>query len=205
VNRPKDRPGVHDGPMNAFQFTASLVASLSWPLVALCAIVILRLPLSDLITRVRLYKGMGQEVTFGDRLAAAESSVEQAMRSSDRLSKDRADHGAVPGPLVREAEQNPSFVVISAWEQVQDALGEVFAAAFPEEEKRRSEPLSDLQKKRIASPEYFTAVRSLRDLRNRVAHGQANPTPGEAITYAESASELASAAKVMAHALRAGK
>ncbi len=189
--------------MNAFQFTASLVASLSWPAVVLSAIVILRRPLSDLISRVRLYKGMGQEVTFGERLAAAESSVEQAMRSDSRVPRDQTDQGAAPSALVREAERNPSFVIIRAWEQVLDALAEVFAAAFPEEKKRRTEPLSDLQKRRIASPDYFTAVRALRDLRNRVSHGQANPTPGEAITFAESAAELASAAKVMAHALRA--
>lgn len=56
---------------------------------------------------------------------------------------------------------------------------------------------------RIAQAEYFTAVRALRDLRNRVAHGKANPTPGEAITYAESAAELAGAAKVMARTLTA--
>lgn len=88
-------------------------------------------------------------------------------------------------------------MIIRAWEQILDALAGVFAAVFPEEEKRWTQPLSELEQKKVASPEYFTAVRTLRDLRNRVAHGQANPTPGGAVAYAESAAELAKAVRIM--------
>jgi hypothetical protein len=187
--------------VNSAQFAASVVASLSWPLVVLAALMTFRRPLSDLIGRVVTYKGLGHEVTFGDRLAAAESSVEDAL---SRSSAESFDSGRPPegelGLSVREVGRNPSFVIIRAWEQVQDALAEVFSSVFPGE-KRRTQPLSDLERKGIASPQYFTAVRALRELRNSVAHGNANPTAGEAIAYAESAGELARESRIIAQAV----
>jgi hypothetical protein len=188
--------------VSPFQFAASLVASLSWPVVAIVALIVFRHPISGLIGRVRTYKGLGQEVTFGKQLAAAESSVEDAInKSGARNGEAESTKDIAPSPLVAEAERNPSFVVIRAWEQVEDALAEIFSLVFPAEGKRRTQPLSDLERKRIASSAYFTAVRALRDLRNRVAHGQANPTPGEAVAYAESAAELSRESRIIARAL----
>jgi hypothetical protein len=197
-----DASRVHYIDVSSLQFVASLVASLSWPVVVMCALIVFRHPISELVGRVRSYKGLGQEVSFGEQLAAAESSVEDAINKSEVRGDDAGElQGSDPSPLVVEAENNPSFVVIRAWEQVQEALAEVFAIIFPEEGKRRTQPLSDLERKKVASREYFTALRALRDLRNRVAHGHANPTPGEAVAYAESAAELAKESRIIAHAL----
>jgi hypothetical protein len=188
--------------MSTAAFISSLVASLSWPVVIICVVVIFRAPLSALIGRIKSYKGLGQEVTFGDRLAGAEASVEEALMQSRIAGAEAHERlAAEPSPLVREAEGNPSFVVIRGWEQMLEALADLFAAAFPEEEQRRTQPLQDLERSKIAPREYVTAVRELRDLRNRVAHGLHNPTPGEAVAFAQSVSALMTATRTMVHAL----
>lgn len=193
--------------MSTPALVASLVASLSWPVMIICVVVIFRTPLSGLIGRLKSYKGLGQEVTFGDRLAGAEASVEEALLQSKIAGAEaRECLAAEPSPLVREAEGNPSFVVIRAWEQMLEALADLFAAAFPDENQRRTQPLHDLEQSKVAPREYVTAIRELRDLRNRVAHGQHNPTPGEAVAYAQSVAGLMAATRTMVHALtRTGK
>lgn len=188
--------------MSTLEIAASLVGSLTWPAVVLVVVVIFRSPLSDLIGRIKSYKGLGQEVTFGDRLAGAEASVEDALLHSRIAGADARERlAAEPSPLVREAEGNPSFVVIRSWELMLDALADLFAAAFPGEDKRRTQPIGDLQRSKVVPPEYVTAIRELRDLRNRVAHGQHNPTPGEAVAFAESVTGLMAATRTTVHAL----
>lgn len=98
---------VHDGAMSALEFAASQVASLCWPAVILGAMIIFRQPLSELIGRIiKTYKSWGQEVTFGERLAAAESSVEEALKTSKaNIGQTERLEAIEPSPLVREAEQ----------------------------------------------------------------------------------------------------
>jgi hypothetical protein len=188
--------------MNGFQFASSLVSSLVWPLVVIVLVVIFRKQLAGLIGRITSYKGMGQELTFGDRLADAENSVEEAARSAsiDKGEAEQIETG--PNPLAREADANPSFVVIRSWEQVVSALNDLAGAALPgrymPSRGFSSSLLRELQKVGLVNPDFVTAVMELRDLRNRVAHGQHNPTPGEALAYAESAQLLSVTARFMA-------
>src|ERR1700733_2929102 len=116
--------------MNWLQFTSSLISILAWPLVVIILVVIFRRQLAHLIGRIKSYKGMGQELTFGDRLADAENSVEEAV-SSDTTGKtdpEQADE-IEPNPLALEAEANPSFVVIRSYEQVVSALSDLAGVA----------------------------------------------------------------------------
>jgi hypothetical protein len=181
--------------MNWLQFASSLISSLAWPLVVIILVVIFRRQLAHLIGRIKSYKGMGQELTFGDRLADAENSVEEAV-STDTTGKtdpEQADE-IEPNPLALEAEANPSFVVIRSYEQVASALSDLAGAApqkvNPELRRMPAVVLRELQKSGLISAEMARAVNELRYLRNSVAHGKHNPTPGEAITYAESAQSI---------------
>ena len=196
----EERSPEGNGTMNGLQFTSTLVGDLSWPIVVSAAIIIFRKPIAEVIGRVRSYEGLGQKLTFGDRLENAEQSVDAAAKNAE------IERGGGEGqkkvdlsPLAREAEANPSFVVIQSWEQLSGALDDLIGAASP---GRRPGPsvslLPGLQKQGLVDDKFVTAVRELRDLRNLVAHGRHNPTPGEAVAYADSVQTLATTARLRA-------
>ena len=188
--------------MSGLQFASSLISTLAWPLVVLVLVIIFRRHLADLIGRIKSYKGLGQELTFGDRLADAEDSVEEAARNAQ--ANENAPGCIVniePNPLAREAETNPSFVVIRSWEQVVSAVNDLACAGMSGGTASRSfstSLLNELRRSELVSEEFFIAVIELRNLRNKVAHGKHNPTPGEAAAYAESAQVLSATAHMMA-------
>lgn len=177
--------------MNGLAFASSLITSALWPIVVIIAIVVFRKPLATLIGRTRRYEGLGQKVEFGPALAEAEDSVSKAVEDAPAV-ENQAD--AEPSPLIRQAEENPSYVVLRSWEQLATALGNVAEIMLP---GRRigswnsARFLPELVRLELVTEDFAKAVRELRDLRNQVAHGQSNPTPGEAAAYAESAQVLA--------------
>lgn len=185
---------VHDQDMNGLEFTSTLLTHLFWPLVVAGAIWLFRKPLSELIGRVRRYEGLGQKLEFGERLAEAEDSVGKAVQETHTAS-ERAE--IKPSPLVREAEENPSYVVLQAWEQLSGAIADLAGVALPEPTGRArqnsAQSLPDLRRREIVTADVVNAVTELRNLRNQVAHGQSKPTPGEAVAYAESAQALTKA------------
>jgi hypothetical protein len=194
---------VHTHLMNGLSFAASLITNLYWPLVVGLVLIVFRKPISALIGRIRSYKGFGQELTFGRQMATAEDSVEEAVQSSSADTSTRRAVASKPSPLAREAGANPSFVVIQSWEFLSSALADLIGAAFPNDPYRGSpvRMLDTLSNREVVNTEFVKAVYDLRDLRNSVAHGQSNPTPGEALAYAESAQELSMIARTTAESL----
>ena len=218
--------------MNNLAFIASVVGSLAVPGTILAALLVFRGPLAELLGRIISYEGLGQKVNFGQKLAGAEKSVSEAVAQAqesvgrtqlstadaEKMAADRAlrkitsternphDIDLRRAGLVELAElatSNPSFVVIKAWEELEAALTGLVEAAFPG--ARLVSPalaLPDLIKERYVDTSFANAVRELRGLRNDVAHGQHNPTAGEAVTYQESARELAGIAASTAAMLR---
>jgi hypothetical protein len=160
-----------------------------------------RRPLAGLIGRVTSYEGLGQKLSFGAQLAGAEASVEAAAQRSELAGKSSDELTPTePSPLGREAEANPSFVVLQAWERLLASLDDLVGVALPNRAGRGPSVrwMPELSKREVVSSDFVAAVQALRDLRNRVAHGQHNPTPGEAIAYDESAQQLAFLARLTA-------
>lgn len=163
---------VHHRNMTGLAFTATILTHLFWPLVVAGAVVLFRRPLSDLIGRVRRYEGLGQKFEFGERLAEAEDTVGKAVQN-DPMAENvlRIE----PSPLVREAEANPSYVVLQAWEQLVAALTDLVGTVFPGDIRISRSPafaLPDLRKRGLVTSAFVDAVTELRKLRNQVAHGQ---------------------------------
>jgi hypothetical protein len=190
--------------MGWMEFVSSLFGHLlSWPVVVAVIVVVFRSPLRELIGRIRSYEGLGQKIDFGEQLAGAENSVDQAIGGIETDQGVAADEDStMESPLAREAEANPSFVIISAWERLTGALGDLVGATADGETRRPSRApasmLRELQRSEVVNAAYVRAVDELRALRNQVAHGQHNPTAGEAIAYADSAEELVRAAHALA-------
>ncbi|MFI5849118.1 hypothetical protein ACIA8B_24110 [Micromonospora chalcea] len=190
--------------MGWMEFVSSLFGHLlSWPVVVAVVVVIFRRPLRELIGRIRSYEGLGQRIDFGEKLAGAENSVDQAVGGIETDQGVAADEDlTTESPLVREAEANPSFVIISAWERLTGALADLVGATTNGISRRPTRApasmLRELERSEVVNAAYVRAVDDLRALRNQVAHGQHNPTAGEAIAYADSAEELVRAAQVLA-------
>lgn len=189
--------------MAVLDFISSLLGHfLSWPVLVLAIVFLFRAPVTDLLGRVRSYEGMGQKVTFGEKLAKTEDSVDAAVEAMEAVphpSLPAADStfAIEPSALEREAETNPSYGVLSAWEnlvsRLRDLLGTVQAG---EQAARQALPrnagrlVSELQRQEVLSFGARQAIDELRELRNRVAHGQYNPTHGEALAYVRAVEEL---------------
>lgn len=190
--------------MGWMEFVSSLFGHLlSWPVVVAVIVVVFRGPLRELIGRISSYEGLGQKIAFGEKLAGAESSIDQAIGGIETDQGVAPDEdSAMESPLGREAEANPSYVIISAWERLTGALADLVGATADGETRRSNRApgamLRELQRSDVVNPAYVRAVDDLRALRNQVAHGQHKPTAGEAIAYADSAEELARAAHALA-------
>jgi hypothetical protein len=164
--------------------------------IVLVIFLIVRKPVKELIPKLRSYEGLGQKLAFGEQLADAEETAAAAVGEAD----GPVESGE-PSPLIREAEQNPSYVIISAWERLYASLRESAAgvARLPTYKSSNAHEMAQaLLSNEVVNAEFVRAVGELRNLRNRVAHGQHNPTPGEAITYAETVEELARAVEAAA-------
>ena len=211
--------------MNSLAFIASVVGSLAVPVTIVVFLLLFRGPLTELLGRIISYEGLGQKVNFGQKLAGAERAVSEAVaqaqesvgqtqlspvdpvkvEADDALRKiistehnthdvDLDSAGLVE--LAELATSNPSFVVIKAWENLEAAVGKLVEAAWPgTKEPYPFRRLFDLVKEKRTNASFANAVLELRDLRNNVAHGQHNPTAGEAVTYVESVRELARIAR----------
>jgi hypothetical protein len=188
--------------MSGLEFTSALLTHLFWPLVVAGAMWLFRKPLSELIGRVRRYEGLGQKFEFGERLAEAEIS---AANAADKVSATKERPKIEPSPLALEAEENPSYVVLQAWEQIPGAIADLVGAAFRDSPRRYGQNLNqslrELRDLEFVTADFVDAVTQLRLLRNQVAHGQSKPTPGEAVAYADSAQVLAVVARNTAELL----
>jgi hypothetical protein len=187
--------------VNGLAFASSLVTSALWPLVVVVAILVFRKPLAGLIGRTRRYEGLGQKLEFGVALAEAEDSVGRVLQDTPVADKQPE---LEPSPLVEDAETNPSYVVLRSWEQLSEAIASLAEAALPDQRVRSwnaSRFLPQLQKREFLDDDYVSAATELRHLRNKVAHGESSPTPGEALAYADSARVLAIIAARVARVL----
>lgn len=221
--------------MSNLAFIASVVGSLAIPVTVVVALLIFRGPLTELLGRIVSYEGLGQRVNFGQKLAGAEKSVSKAVvqaqetvgrtqvgsADTERMSVDRSlwkitsteldpqeinlrNAGLVE--LATLATSNPSFVVLRSWDDLETTLVSLVRSVFPETRNFKAvSRLPDLVKEEYVDQSFVNAVHDLRGLRNNVAHGQHNPTAGEAVTYLESTRELSQVARLTDAQIRGRK
>jgi hypothetical protein len=203
---------------------ASLVASLAWPALVAGLVICFREPLRKLIGRIRAAEIAGSRFEFGHELSAAEAKTDQAVSDVTAISGSvdgvippseslLTKQPPIKRPLTPSqqaewahrrmselalvTEANPSFAIIRAWEDLADLLFDYASAVLKERPPGTRNPwwfLPVMRDSGDLTPSYVEAVRGLQNLRNKVAHGDHQPTPGEAVTYVDTASKLASVA-----------
>jgi len=131
-----------------------------------------------------------KEASAGDAVESAKEAVKaEAVQKPPTEKRIEVQ----PNPLSQDAEANPSFVVLRSWDQLESALNDLNETVFPGSRRTTNVPslINRLLGRELITREFAKATLELRDLRNRVAHGRHNPTPGEAVAYAESVQKLA--------------
>jgi hypothetical protein len=184
--------------MGWMDFTSSLVGHLAWPIAFVVVMVLFRKPLTALLAKLRTWKGFGTEATFGEALAAAEPTIEAAtaeMPQRERQFARDPERDAERDNFIREIEANPSFGIIAAWERIQwivtDMSATVAVATGKSSPPRTiAQQLNLLTDQDAITTDLANGIRELQALRNEVAHASANPTPGQALAYAENAWEI---------------
>ncbi|WP_091093922.1 hypothetical protein [Nonomuraea wenchangensis] len=192
--------------MGWFEFIDKILGHLlSWPVLALIAVFLFRKPLTDLIKRIKTYEGLGQTITFGEELAQLEQEAEslgEVPALGDGRTPEEADDEAEPvsgipaeeraaiDRFVMLAEQAPSAAIIDAWLKIELSLHRlVKLAGLPSDGRNRSAQAAAraLVGADVLPRDILRQLDSFRSLRNRVAHGDHVPTPGEALAYADAA------------------
>lgn len=198
--------------MDWMEFVADLASSVAWPLAFVAAALLFRSEVKSLLGRIRTGEAFGTKFTFGDDLSRVEEVREQAEAAADSLPTGKASAAEETGDmdadliaLALDADDNPSFSVIRAWDLANAEVGKAVdiavtyaLAAHPEKAPRGRSPdgiVRWLAEIGVVPHAFNTSYVSLRALRNRVAHGQENPTAGEAVAYIESVDWLAREAR----------
>lgn len=198
------------------EFSVAVIGQvLSWPVLALVAVLVFRKPIAALLERMKSYEGLGQKFTFGEQLAKVEEEVDSIaltqpeIQPSSEPSADGQGESESPieekrelGSLVLVAQTAPSAAIMQAWLNIEIAVRRLASIEEVRSKLRGPQPSDDFRvislvrllelftRKGILPYGALSALNDLRQLRNRVAHGSHEPTVGEAITYVETAHEL---------------
>jgi hypothetical protein len=193
------------------EFVVALVEHLAWPLLVGGALIGFRRSLGALVSRLDSWEGLGQKFSFGRKLVEtgkraerATSEVDAGLTGSNQEVPPEDDDRF--STLAKDAAENPSYSITAAWDMLEDALRDLLGSAAKElgqnEEFRlpRNQVVAirSLRGRGYFNDNFISAVEGLRQLRNKVAHGQHKPTPSEAVSYVASASELSRVSQMLA-------
>lgn len=184
--------------MDVFEFVASLVNSLAWPVAAVVLGALFRAELSQLLGRLTGIKlpGGGQ-ASFATTLDKAEVSAgkfERALPPAVRA--QRAAEAAEDEVEAAEDElvgRDPTARVIQAWETLSASIMRLrsLQSRVGRPPKVPGVALHHLLQDGVVNESFTDAVRELFELRNRVAHARELPTSASADVYARTARSLA--------------
>lgn len=186
--------------MNWMQFVSSLIGHvISWPAAVFALVVIFRRSLAGLIGELSEWEGFGQKARFGRQLAKAEAKVDAA---DAQVEVAGGAQSLAPVDWDIDSTLEPTSAVIRSWERLSGAIDDLVGTArqvglipIPTGGQTfrysATQSLDLLARKEKIPPAVVEAIKELRELRNRVAHGQHQPTIGEALTYVQTAAELA--------------
>lgn len=104
--------------MSWLEFTAAIIGSLAWPIVALVAIILLRKPLVGLIPLLRRAKYKDLELEFGEEVRELRQEAEATLRP---LTTAPGPVGPEEDSLLQLASVSPRSAVVEAWRLVESS------------------------------------------------------------------------------------
>ena len=192
--------------MNVLQFIASLTASLAWPLVALIFVLTQKSPISRMIERVKNAKLFGAEIGIGEEIEAIRQQADLDESVIETLPTVPDDETAQPTLVISHdiarlraleetlAKTSATGTIIAAWADLEDGLRAIahgLGKSWRANNFGRN--LADLRELGIVERDTLDGIRSLRQLRNEIAHGRGGePTLQEANAYRDTAKDIIS-------------
>lgn len=169
-------------------FIAKLAASLGWPLAVIIIVFLLRIQLTELLTRLRKGKIGNAEFEFAEDVRAVreESEIEQTPESQ-----------SVDPQTFAKASSDPRSVILTAWLEVEAALNilietKKLAIGYTNIGRRPLSAFRLVQKANLLSDSYINLFHDLRTLRNDAAHSVDFSPPIDAVVqYTQLARVLA--------------
>lgn len=170
------------------EFVAALVGHLAWPATVVVLSILFRGVLSARLRSLLHFKGAGLEATFGNELAATEQSVGELLDAAGVPIEDPS----TPRPE-SDGRFDPSGMIIRSWEGIVPMLDDLRLRTPSSGRPTRNVTamLNQLRRDGVIGSGLVETISRLYELRNAVAHGKHEPTAGEALSYQESAKELA--------------
>lgn len=171
--------------MSGFELIAALTSALGWPLAVLVIVVLLRRPITAMLTDrpLRRVKAGPFEAEWDQALAQAETEVQGLPLATGPAT---ADGGTLRDDLESEARTAPAVAVLEAFARVEQELRTIVADLTPQHVSRMSAVALvrlGAQAERI-TPESVRAVEGISVLRNLSAHGAAREiTTEQALEY----------------------
>ena len=167
--------------MDIYQFIASLVASLSWPVAAVVIAATQRKPITRLLDRVRNAKLFGAELDVGEQIEAVREQIEAGRLEQVSPSPD-PDEASVP-PMIEDqrvksvtdalATTSAVGTVIASWAELENALREEFQRrGLSWGGKNTADNFYRLKREGRLPLKTINALLELRAVRNAVAHGK---------------------------------
>jgi len=167
--------------MDFLSFLANIIGSLSWPIMILIFILLLRKPLSDLIPLIRTLKYKEFEIEFGRKLEELEAQADRAaLPSISPTPTVEGLKGLTPEAgyweaIERLADVSPRAAIAEAWRRVEWALEDYFMKLGLERPPsyqgmvRAMRGLGEGSKLPLAAMNLF---QELRVLRNKAVHAR---------------------------------
>lgn len=194
--------------MNAFEFVASLVNSLAWPVVVGVLIVVLRTQiraifarLGDRVADLKSLRGPGgTSAEFDDRVLDVKQEVsalpEPKSSADGQKQLDGGRDVAQDQDLIALAEASPRAAILEAWIALESSIRRLYGATNPRENAHQAPVNTMLRKLReqAADPliDSINSMAELYYLRIQAAHSKNFEISSlAAYEYAESAYRLA--------------
>jgi hypothetical protein len=180
------------------EFVISLLQTfISWPVVVFAGLLLFRNPLRKVVTRLTRFEGFGVATEFGEVLERVEGEVNELQAPVDQWSYQteggRAQSQATDFML---AQASPTGAVVTAWVGVEKELERVVRAQFGPR-RRPNDVVTTRDLDRLADAgvipvELSRSLAEMKLLRNKAAHGHAEPSAVEAIGYQQLARDVIS-------------
>jgi len=151
-----------------YQFVASLVSSLAWPVAVVIVAIVFRAPIGEMIKRLEHVKSPLFE---GWAKATAETRV--ALATGPSAGSTTGVRGSLTEKFADLAATSPAGAVVMGWIEVEKLLSaKMVATGLPEQKFSGVRAPDAALQAGLISQETAEAIRGLATLRNLAAHGR---------------------------------
>lgn len=161
--------------MDNLSFAAKVIEATAWPLSLIAVVAMLKRSIAQLVPKLKQLKYRDLQVEFEESVRKVERQAESANLPSLETTTGHEDLASEKEGLFVLAQTHPRAALFEAWVRLEVAIGQALrnAKIITDGEKKTATYLPFEGAKHLFSefPEQLAYLTRLRDLRNRLAHG----------------------------------